>query len=255
MNKPKILFFDIETSTILAHTWGLWDQNVSLDQIEKDLSVLSWAAKWDDSDEVMYMDLRGRKNPRDDRPILKGIWKLLDKADIVVTQNGKKFDVPRLNARFIANGMQPPSHYRHIDTLELAKRKFGFTSNKLAYMTDKLNKKYKKLSHKKFPGFELWKECLAGNLKAWKEMEKYNKYDVLSLEELYNTLRPWGIGVNMGVYSDTPNPKCVCGSRYRKKGFYYTQAGRYQRYRCLKCGSQTYSGKNLLQNKSRKEIR
>ena len=49
----------------------------------------------------------------------------------------------------------------------IAKECFGFTSNKLEYMTDKLCKKYKKLKHGKYAGFELWKECLHGNMDAW----------------------------------------------------------------------------------------
>lgn len=38
-------------------------------------------------------------------------------------------------------------------------------------MTDKLCVKYKKLNHSKFPGMELWRECLKGNSEAWTEME------------------------------------------------------------------------------------
>jgi DNA polymerase elongation subunit (family B) len=254
MSKPRILLLDIETSYLLVKAWRLGENHLSLEQMEEDSNILSWSAKWEGEDNVMYQDLRGR-DPRNDKPLMKGVWKLLDEADIVVTQNGKRFDIPRLNARFIVHGFKPPSSYRQIDTLELAKRRFGFTSNKLAYMTEKLNKKFKKLAHKKFPGLDLWSECMKGNLKAWKEMETYNKYDVLALEELYNTLKAWGIGINMGAYSQTANLRCACGKLMDKKGFYYTQSGKFQRYRCTACGSQTYSGKNLLGHKVSKEIR
>ncbi len=253
--KPKVLFLDIETSYLLVKAWRLGDNNISLDQVERDTIILSWAAKWEGEDKVMYQDLRGRPNPRNDKKILKAVRKLMDKADIIVTQNGRKFDIPRLNARFIINGIKPPSSYRQVDTLEVAKRKFGFTSHKLQYMTEKVNKKYKKLKHSKFPGLELWNECMKGNLKAWKEMEVYNKYDVLALEELYNNFKPWGIGINMQVYSDRVSKFCACGGKMYKKGFYYTQAGKYQRFVCKECRSQTYSGKNLLNNKVVKEIR
>ena len=101
--------------------------------------------------------------------------------------------------------MQPPSNFKQIDTLKLARKHFALTSNKLAYMTDKLCTKYKKLTHHKFEGFELWKECLDGNLKAWKEMEKYNKHDVLALEELYTKLIPWDSSVNFTLYGDSPD--------------------------------------------------
>ena len=30
---PRVLLFDIETAPILAHVWGLWDNNVALIQV------------------------------------------------------------------------------------------------------------------------------------------------------------------------------------------------------------------------------
>lgn len=241
---PKVLLFDIETAPIMASVWGIWDQNVALNQINRDWFILSWSAKWLHEKDVMYTDSRKSKKIEDDRPLLAGIWKLLDEADVVVTQNGKAFDSKKLNARFVMNGFQPPSSYKHIDTLELAKKHFGFTSNKLAYLTDKLCKKHKKSEHKKFPGFELWKECIAGNLQAWKEMETYNKLDVLSLEELYKVLSPWDGGVNFSVFHGTNI--CKCGSfEFDKNGYYYTNSGKFQRYRCKLCGAETRDTKNL----------
>jgi hypothetical protein len=243
-NKPKILFLDIETAPILAYCWGLWDQTISLGQIKKDWHVLAWCAKWADSKKLIYRDQRNVKNIENDKDLLKGIWDLLNEADIVVTQNGKQFDVKKLNARFAMHNFAPPSTFKHIDTKLLAVKNFGFTSNKLEYLTDKLCVNYKKLTHKKFPGFELWKECLAGNKSAWSEMEKYNKYDVLSLEELYKKLIPWGSPVNFSAYSG--ESICSCGSKeFKRNGHSYTSTGKYQRFACTKCGSEVRSGQNL----------
>src|SRR5665213_940542 len=142
---PKILVFDIETSPIISYTWGIWEQNVALNQIKEDWYVLAWAAKWlnEPASKIMYQDQRAVKVKSDDKKLMEGIWALLDEADIVVTQNGKSFDVKKLNARFVLHGLTPPSSYRHIDTKVLAKKNFAFTSNKLEYMTDKLCTKYK----------------------------------------------------------------------------------------------------------------
>lgn len=255
---PKVLVYDIETAPMLGYIWGLWDNNVSLNMLHSDWYILSWSAKWlgDKSSKVMYMDQRNAKDIEDDKKILKGIWKLLDEADIVVTQNGKSFDEKKLNARFILNGMQPPSSYRHIDTKRIAKSKFAFTSNKLEYMTNKLCTKYKKLKHAKFSGFELWKQCLAGNLEAWKEMELYNRYDVLSLEELYMKMAPWDNTINFNVYNDKLTTVCKCGSKeFNKNGFKYTNSGKFQRYKCRQCGSETTDKKNLLTKEKKKSLK
>lgn len=246
----KILIFDIETAPIKAYVWGMWDQNVALNQIHTDWFILSWSAKWygDSPKKIMYHDQRKAKNIENDTSTLKAIWKLLDEADVVITQNGKKFDSKKLNARFILNGMNPPAPYQHIDTLQIAKKHFAFTSNKLEYMTDKLCTKYKKLTNKgrKFYGFALWDECLKGNLQAWREMEKYNKYDVLSLEELYTKLRVWDTSINFSIYDDGLRPMCNCGSfQLEKRGYRMTVSGKYQRYQCKKCGKWHQSTKSI----------
>lgn len=256
--KPKVLLFDIETAPILAHVWGLWDNNVALNQIVSDWHILSWSAKWLDSppNEVMYMDQRGVKNIEDDERILKEIWDLLDEADIVITQNGRSFDQRKLQARFLLNKFKPNSSYKHIDVKLLAQKLFGFSSHKLEYMTDKICRKYKKLKHKKFPGHELWTECLKGNIEAWKEMETYNKNDVLSLEELYKELSPWDTSINVNLYHDAHDHVCSCGSKdHTRNGFYYTAVGKFQRYKCKACGAETRDRINLFSKEKKASLK
>lgn len=258
IKRPKVLIYDIETAPILGYVWSLWDQNVGLNQIESDWYVLSWSAKWldDPASKVMYKDQRSKSNIEDDMDLLKGIWKLLDEADIVITQNGKKFDQKKLNARFILNGFQPPSSYKHIDTKQIASKHFGFTSKRLEYMSEKLCTKYKKQKHGKFPGFEMWKECLAGNIEAWKEMEKYNKYDVLALEELYKKMIPWDNSINFNLYHDKTDIVCKCGSnKFTKNGFYYTSSSKFQKYKCKSCGAETRDKTNLFTKEKRQSLR
>ena len=229
---PKVLLLDVETAPLLVYCWGIWDQNIGLNQIESDWHLLSWSAKWlgDSDDKVMYEDQRNARDIENDKVILKKLWKLLNEADIIITQNGKSFDEKKINARFILNGMGPPSPFKHIDTKRIASKKFAFTSNKLEYMTKKLCKK-KKLSHKKFPGFELWRECLKGNMEAWEEMRIYNIMDVLSLEELYTKLIPWDKTISFAVYSDEEEMKCNCGNKkLQKRVFNYSNIGKFQRY-------------------------
>lgn len=249
---PKILIFDIETSPVLAYVWGLHDQNIGLNQIYRDWYVIAWAAKWlgEPASKTLYMDLRHVKNKFDDKPLLKAMWKLLNEADIVITQNGRNFDSKKLNARFIIQGMKPPRPYQHWDTLEVARRVAKFTSNKLEYMTDKVNTKYKKLLHKNFPGFELWKECLAGNPAAWKEMKVYNIHDVLSTEEFYTKIRAW-------APQSTPNAfqvyeigyQCgVCGNdgKLQQRGYNYTRVSRFKKLQCMKCKTWTLGKREAL---------
>ncbi len=232
MNQQRALVFDIETQPILAYVWGLKDQNISLNQIHTDWSVMAWGAKWLGESAVMYLD----RSTHTELALLKGIWKLLDQADIVITQNGKSFDSKRLNARFIHYGMRPPNPYKHIDTYLVARGVADFTSNKLEYLTNKLCKKYKKLDHGLFPGMSLWTECLKGNKKAWLEMRKYNIHDVLSTEELYEALKAWAPGSVPSVFVADACGRCNSRS-FQNRGWGSTNFYRYRKQQCKQCGA------------------
>lgn len=211
---------------------------MNLDFIEADWHILSFAAKWVGRKGVFYFDQSLVKNVQDDSLMLLPLWELLDQADIVVAHNGRKFDVKKINTRFLMAGMSKPSPYKVVDTLEIVKANFAFTSNKLEYLTGQLCK-LKKLKHKRFPGCTLWTEVLLGNPLAWKEMKSYNVRDVTSLEELYLKLRPWNNNQpNAGVFIDGLTPVCSkCGSSHiEKRGVVRTQVSIYQRYRCNDCG-------------------
>jgi DNA polymerase elongation subunit (family B) len=243
MKKLKVLVFDIETSAMLVWIWELGEQRVSVDQIHKDWHLMAWAAKWlgDKPSDIIYADQRNAKDVSDDRALLEKLWKLLDEADIVVTQNGVNFDSKKINARFIMHGIKPPSPYRHLDTLQIAKRVASFTSNKLEYLTDKLCTKYKKLSHSEFPGRSLWINCLKGNPKAWDAMRKYNIHDVLATEELYTKIRAWAPENMPDVFfgADSVNECRTCGTvgKMRIGSMRVTKSCKYRRYQCQSCGS------------------
>lgn len=235
---PKLGFFDIETAPVLGNVWGLFKQNVGLNQIHKDWYILSYAFNTLGTDHISYKDQRHAVDIEDDSALVIDLWHFLNDHDIVVAHNGRRFDVKKCNARFLSLGLPPPSPYKILDTLEVMKKRFALTSNKLEYATDLLCQT-KKLKHGKFPGFELWKECLKGNLEAWQEMEEYNRVDVIALRELYFVLLPWmDLHPNVGNYVDAEVPVCPkCGSdELTKRGIYHTQVAQYQKYQCGCCG-------------------
>jgi predicted RNA-binding Zn-ribbon protein involved in translation (DUF1610 family) len=175
---------------------------------------------------------------RDDKALLRDLWNILDRADVVVTQNGQSFDVKKINARLLMQGFRPYSPIKIIDTKIVAKRHFSFTSNRLKWMSEHLTDTPKD-DHKKFPGFELWAECLRDNSTAWAEMKKYNCRDTLATEKLYLKMRPWIVGhPNVAVYSSSEDVQCPkCGSHeVQMRGRAFTQSGEYHRFQCKGCG-------------------
>lgn len=264
--QPNILFYDLETAPMFGAVWRLWKTNVPVKQLVSDWFILSFSAKWGHSDRVIYNDLR-KCNPRDyeksDIVLLRQLHSLLGQADIVVAHNGKKFDNRRLNARFVLNGLPPLHNYKVVDTLIESRRVFDFPSHSLEYLTTRLlPEPFWKKKSAKFHGYDLWDECLKGNIAAWREMEAYNRQDVVALEALYLKIRPWILGhPNVGNLTDSePDaPTCPkCGShKVNKRGTYHTQTQRYQRYRCMDCGgwsrgrytiADKAKGKNILVN-------
>jgi hypothetical protein len=198
---------------------------------------MSFAAKWLGEDMMIYEE--NRKD--DDHKIITTLCYLFDKADIVIAHNGNRFDIPQIKARALVHGLQPPSPFKSIDTYKVAKKEFGFASNSLEYLSNVLDLPVKKGGHKKFPGFELWLECLRKNEEAWEELRTYNIQDVYALEALYLRMRPWmGEHPNVSILSEVVAdlPQCVkCGSfNLHKRGFSYTNTGQYHRYCCNDCG-------------------
>lgn len=225
----KILLLDIETAPNLAYVWGLWQQNVGINQIESSGYVLCWAAKWLGDENVMFDSIK----KSGDKRMLSRIHSLLDKADAVVHYNGVKFDIPTLNKEFLKHGLTPPAPYKHIDVLLHCRRIFRFESNKLDYVAKSLG-----LGSKvKHEGFELWVQCMAGEREAWKRMEEYNRHDVVLLERVYEKVLPWIYGhPNRSVHDELPCcPNCGSDS-YQARGYAITRAAKYKRYRCNDCG-------------------
>lgn len=257
MMGAKILFIDIETKPLESYLWRLFDEQKGLPLLKADWSILSWSAKWYGESKIHYRDQRRAKDLENDKVMLQPLWKMMDEADIIIGHNSKKFDVRRLNARFLKHGMGQPSGYRQIDTLVEAKKHFDLTSNSLEYVASYLRCKFQKLTQRRFPGFELWRACLARNPKAWDEMAKYNQRDVLVLEEVYRKLSPWITTVNFGVFHGGNGPVCSCGStRFVKRGASTakTNGGVYQRYWCSACHKGFQSKQNLLTKEKRRSL-
>lgn len=257
-NGPKVLLLDIETAPMTAFVWKMWKEYIGVNQIESDWYILCWAAKWLNED-IVYSDSlvnykkQYKANPENDKKILESLWRLLDAADIVVTHNGNRFDIKKLNSRFLMNNMLPPSPYRSIDTYVIAKTVFSFSSNKLQYLA-----KFLGVGEKiDTGGFDLWSECIHGNLDSWSKMIEYNENDIIILEGVYNKLKPWAKTYpNFSVYDETEENQCrICGSsNLKKNGFRYTNNGKYQAFRCRNCGAFSNSKKNLLFKGKREKL-
>lgn len=226
----KILLFDIETTPISAYTWGLWKQDIGLNQIQASTEVMCFGARWYGEKKTIFKSVHhdGKEE------MLKEIHRLMDEADALLGWNSAAFDVKHLNREFIENGMLPPSPSKDIDLMKVVKSQFRFPSNKLDYVAQKLGVGAKV----KHSGFDLWLKCMAGDNKAWAEMKKYQIQDVALLVELYEKLLPWIKSHPDRALHDDIQDGCVnCASiNLERRGTAVSSTGRYQRYHCQDCG-------------------
>ena len=233
-NGARILSIDIETLPMLFYAWQPWEARAL--KVLEDTSVCAWSAKWLGGRQITkcLADYKGYKaHSRDDRKLLAELWPLLDEADIVVAHNGKRFDVKKLNYRFMVLGLGVPSPYQVVDTLLEIKKVASFDSHRLNDLSQSLEIGQKVRTG----GADLWFDCIEGKPAAWKRMKVYNARDVALLERLYLKIRPWMQGhPNMGLFSGLSCcPKC--GSvKLQARGWARSSTRSYQRFHCQACG-------------------
>lgn len=228
--QTNILWFDIEVSPILGYAWQTYD--TSLLKVEKDSGLLAFAFKINNNPIHVY-SLREYT----ERQMVIRLWKLFNDADIIVAQNGDKFDIRWANRLFLKYKLKPPAPYKTVDTLKIAKKYFRFTSNRLDFIANML------LGEGKIEtNLNLWMECVKGNKEALKEMEHYCVHDVKLLHGVYERLRAWHIShPNLNLTNGTTHNCPACGGKTQKRGFMITRVGKYQRYACITEGCGAWS--------------
>jgi hypothetical protein len=225
----KVLFLDLETSPNLAHVWGLWDQNVAINQLVASTEVICWGARWLGEKKVHFKSVHhhGKKE------MLDALHKLMEQADVLVGWNSQAFDSKHIKREFIENGYLPASPYKELDLMRVVRSQFKFPSNKLDYVSQKLGVGAKV----KHSGFQLWIDCMAGNKKAWKEMKEYQIQDVNLLIDLYDVLLPWIKNhPHRGLHEGIDGCSNCASKNLEKRGTARTTTASYQRYQCRDCG-------------------
>lgn len=235
--KVKTLIWDIETLPCISAHWGQYDQNLSQVMKIRETQMLSHAWQWYGEDKVHSSVLTKEEvlNCDDERLVLE-MWQLFDKADVIIAHNGKKFDIKKANAAFLKYNMKPPSPYKVIDTLQIARKMFNLQFKSLSYLCDYLNVGINKVQHS---GMDLWMRCLKGEEQALAEIKHYNEGDIPTLLAVYERLRIWdNNSVNMATIANDRSlcPTCTSPSVINTGNFVYTSSKGYDVYKC-ECGA------------------
>lgn len=242
--KPRVIVFDIETTIMHLAGFGIRDQNFSLEQILKDWTICAFAAKVVGSTECLRIHTKGS---RIDRALVKKAIKFLQTADVLVSQNGIAFDLPKINWRAEVNKIGPNQLHKtmHVDLLKEGRRLFGPTSHKLAWISKMLTPHIQKSKHSQFAGTELWTELDKRNPAAIKEMYDYNWQDILATEAVYHEYIKWieHIDLNRSISPRVKafdTIKCrVCSGETVGNGTIRRLTGHFRRFQCKSCAAIT----------------
>lgn len=229
----RILAIDIENKPNLVYRWSLFDKSpVNPAMLVEAGEVICFAAK--------FLGDRGTEfhavwQPGGKAAMLQRAHELLDEADMVIHWNGRRHDIPHLNAEFLQAGMLPPAPFADVDLYLAARQRFKMPSLRMGYVAQALGLETKLETG----GFDLWLKVMAGDELAQRRMQRYNKRDVTVLESLYYPLRPWIKGHPSVPLRDGGCETCcpACSSDHvQRRGFSYTGVSQFQRYQCQSCG-------------------
>lgn len=218
-DKPRILFFDIESAGVNA--------------LKSDLGfVIVFGYKWSDEKhaKVLTVDREGLRN-FDDKKLLIQASKLFNEADLVVGHFASVFDRRFIQGRLLIQGLPPIAPTKLRDTCMIARSVANYSSNRLKHLAKILNLKHTKLENG-WPN--AWFQVMRGNTEALKGLADYCKGDVLALEDLYKRLLPFD---NAHPRMIEDRAKCAtCGGKVEYRGFAFANQNRYRRYICTDCG-------------------
>lgn len=231
-SQPKILLLDIEWAPVKAYVWKAWDETVMPDQVIEDGGLLCVAWKWEGQlNHFFYSEWSHGKVD-----MLSALFAAIEQADAVVTYNGERYDLKKIQGELLRHGLPPLPPVTSIDLIKTVK-KMGYFRNSLGYIGPFLG-----LGSKlKNEGFSLWKKVLDGDEEARQSMKDYNVQDVYLLESLYERIKPF-ITTHPHLGFTTPDACPVCGSSHiQKRGVVRTRHYITQRLHCQSC-SHWYTG-------------
>lgn len=244
--KRKRLFYDIETSFCKGHFWRPgYNQRIGPEQILEYAKIISIHWKWEGEDKVYNLDWGLKKQC--DKKLVKAFLKQMDKADEIITHNGKRFDTPWIRTRAIKHDIAMRYEYNEIDTYKLCKKYLNLPSNSLKEVC-----KYFDLENKKDAGgLSTWINVIVNKDKeALDHLLFYGDGDIVSLEAVFNKINGY-IKPNMqyAVLRGESKYHCPeCGQLGRLRKTYTTAAGTIQHY--LSCQSATCVTSFKVNNKT-----
>ena len=215
MNEYKILYIDLETSFNIGTFWRPGSRiSLSHSNILEERQIILASYAWNDK---KPKTVKWKKDPKSsnrylkycDKSVVESLVAEMDKADLIVGQNGDRFDIPWLRGRAMKHGVPMDHSYQSFDTLKKSRHYMNLNSNRLDY----LGEFYLSGGKVETGGFQLWLDCMFGCPKAMQKMQTYCEGDIDLLREYYKHLIKYvpsnnHVGAALGFSKDATCPTC-----------------------------------------------
>lgn len=231
-NKPKILFFDIETSPLLVYVWRLGEQVVGHYQLAKErdgYGIICISYAWNDNKSAKTIDWG--YDVQDTGKVIREFDKIIKQADIAIGKNSDRFDLRHINTQRMLNNLPPmPEWVGQTDDVEKQLRKyFILPSYSLDYISREIG-----LGGKVKMQFSDWVDIVEKkNRASFEKMKTYNRKDVLDTRAVWNKIAPH-VKPKFNQSAFYGDFRCAnCGSQDLKKdGIRHSGKTSYQMYFC-----------------------
>jgi hypothetical protein len=232
----KILVYDIERmkGSASVEFWSLSDfknRRIHADDVTEwpRTICIAWrflgetetqfASEWSDGHKGMH----------------RRIWDAFNAADITVGHNAKAFDEKHLNSGWRDLRMTPPSPSVPMDTLTIARSRFGDESKTLDALCQRIGLAGKTDRY----NVEVARAACAGDKAAQAQIQAYNEGDIDATEALYVTLLPWvkshpHVAPNAGTDKQLC-PRCA-SPKVKRNGTWTVAVNTYVKFLCRACG-------------------
>ena len=178
-----------------------------------------------------------KKDPTNDKLLLKEVRDELGNAGAWVTWYGQGFDQKFVNSRLTLHGLSPLPPVPHIDGWRIAREKLLLHSNRLASVSSFLG-----IEEKTPLNGPIWIKAGAGDPASLRYIIKHCKQDVVVLEQAYERIKHLAtsgpnLAVILGDTSANSCPRCGEANKLQKRGTRIASAVQYQRFQCTSCGA------------------
>lgn len=214
----KLAYLDIETSPYLSYHYGVKKLFIQPCQIQEHTKITSAVFMWEYNQKPIVLQWKYKKGGGDDTELLEELVTLMNKADLIIMQNGDRFDAPVIQERLADLRLPPLKNIITFDTLKASRRSFMKAHHSLEAQA----RQYGKLGKIK----QDMEDAIAvakGNVKAQKARIVYNVRDVTEMRDImlrqfnyYNL--PQKFLNTLKIFTNEDKPYCVkCASRRQSR--------------------------------------